>query len=118
MPSGHPTPCQPKGRLGVSRPWGVFGVLSYYKLIILFLNIVRLIVEFTSAFKDAEEGPVVAFVVCSGLLLLLLLNQLLSKDLSFEFRPILVKNGAEAKMSSSVDGALSESCEVLWGRER
>jgi hypothetical protein len=36
----------PFGRRGVGHPQGVFGVFSYYQLVILFFNIVPLIMEF------------------------------------------------------------------------
>jgi hypothetical protein len=44
MRFGWPTPSRAIGRLGVSRPWGVFGVFSYYQLVSLFLNTVSLTV--------------------------------------------------------------------------
>jgi hypothetical protein len=47
MPFGWPTPGRPIGRPGVGCPQGVFGVFSYYQLMILSFNIVLLIVEFT-----------------------------------------------------------------------
>ena len=43
-PFGRPTPGRPIGRPGVGHPQGVFGVFSYYKLVMLFLNMVCLTV--------------------------------------------------------------------------
>ena len=53
-PCGWPTPGQPIGRLEVGRPQGVFFGFSYYKLIILFSNIVPLVVEFTFRPSDLK----------------------------------------------------------------
>jgi hypothetical protein len=47
MPFGQPTPGRPIGRPGVGHPSGLFGVFSYYWLMILVFNIVPLIMEFT-----------------------------------------------------------------------
>jgi hypothetical protein len=47
--SGRPTLGWPVGRPSVGRPSGVFGVFHYYQLVRLFVNIVRLIVEFIKA---------------------------------------------------------------------
>jgi hypothetical protein len=47
-PRGRPTHDQPFGHPGVGRPQGVFGGLSYYKLVIFFFNIFPLIMEFAS----------------------------------------------------------------------
>jgi hypothetical protein len=41
---GRPTSGRPIGRPGVGHPQGVFGVLNYYSLEMLFLNIVILTV--------------------------------------------------------------------------
>jgi hypothetical protein len=46
-PFGRPTPGHPIGRPGVSHPSGVFGVFSYYLLVMIFFNIVPLIMDFT-----------------------------------------------------------------------
>jgi hypothetical protein len=42
MPFGRPTPGRSIGSPGVSHLQGVFGVLSYYRLVMLFLNMVCL----------------------------------------------------------------------------
>jgi WD40 repeat protein len=42
MPFGRPTPGQAIVRLGVARPKRVFGVFSYYRLVMLFLDMVCL----------------------------------------------------------------------------
>jgi hypothetical protein len=47
---GHtmrPSDGQPPGRPGVGRQNGVFGIFSYYSLVIFFLNVVPLITELT-----------------------------------------------------------------------
>jgi hypothetical protein len=44
MPLGRPTSGRHIGRLGVGHPQGVFGVFSYYQLVMLFLNMVCLTV--------------------------------------------------------------------------
>jgi hypothetical protein len=43
-PFGRPTPGQPVGRPGAGHPHDVFGVFSYYQLVMLFLNMVCLTV--------------------------------------------------------------------------
>jgi hypothetical protein len=43
-PFGRPTTGRPHGRPGVGHPQGVFGVFSYYLLVILFFNMVCLTV--------------------------------------------------------------------------
>jgi hypothetical protein len=43
-PFGQPTPGQPIGRPRVGPSQGIFGVFSYYHLVMLFLNMVCLIV--------------------------------------------------------------------------
>jgi hypothetical protein len=47
MHCGRPNPGRSIARPGFCRPQGVFGVLNYYQSLILFVNIVRLIMEFT-----------------------------------------------------------------------
>jgi hypothetical protein len=50
MPFGWPAPGRPVGRLGAALPPGVFGdFIQLLLLVILFLNIVPLIVEFTES---------------------------------------------------------------------
>jgi uncharacterized membrane protein len=44
MPFGWPTLGRPIGRLEVGHPHGIFGVFSYYQLVMLFLNMVCLTV--------------------------------------------------------------------------
>jgi hypothetical protein len=44
MPFGLPTPVRPIGRPGVGHPQGVFGVFSYYYLVMPFLSVVCLTV--------------------------------------------------------------------------
>jgi hypothetical protein len=68
MPCRWPTPSRPSGRLGVGRPQELFGGLSYYQLVITFLNMVPLIMEFTykmqSLLRHQHENfePVLGFV--------------------------------------------------------
>jgi hypothetical protein len=52
-PCGQPALGQPIGCPGSGRLQGEIGVFSYYKLVILFLNIVALISEFTSVKETA-----------------------------------------------------------------
>jgi hypothetical protein len=52
---GRPDIGRPVGRPGVGRPQGIFGGLSYYKLLIFFFNIVPLIMEFTLSSFSAES---------------------------------------------------------------
>jgi hypothetical protein len=51
MPFGRLTPGRPIGRLGISHPQGVFGVFSYYQLVMLFLNVVCLTVTLAYCFS-------------------------------------------------------------------
>jgi hypothetical protein len=46
-PFGQPTPSRPIGRRGVGHAQSVFGIFSYYLLVILFLNMVCLTVALT-----------------------------------------------------------------------
>jgi hypothetical protein len=56
-PFGRPTPGRPIGRPGVGQPQGVFGVFSYYLLLVmLFFNMVCLTVAFTEDMAKAEEA--------------------------------------------------------------
>jgi hypothetical protein len=50
-------PDRPKGRPGVGRPAGIFGVFSYYELVTPFSKIVRLIVDFTSGVDELVPPP-------------------------------------------------------------
>jgi hypothetical protein len=47
-PCGRLAPGRLIGQPGVGRPQGVFGGFSYYQLVMIFLNIVPLIMKFTS----------------------------------------------------------------------
>jgi hypothetical protein len=53
----RPNSGQPIGQPGAGRPQGVFGVFSYYKLVVLFLNMVCMIMALAqnSIFKDKIE---------------------------------------------------------------
>jgi hypothetical protein len=46
-PFGQPIPGRPVNRTGVGHSQGLFGVFSYYQLVISFFNIVPLISELT-----------------------------------------------------------------------
>jgi hypothetical protein len=54
-PFGQPTPGQPIGRPGVGCPSGIFGVFSYYLLVILVFNIVPLIMESTGSDEKRQQ---------------------------------------------------------------
>jgi hypothetical protein len=54
MPCGRPTLGRPVGRLGVVHPYGVFGVSSYYQLIMLFLNMVFLAVVLVKYLRSVQ----------------------------------------------------------------
>jgi hypothetical protein len=54
-PFGRPTPGQPIGHLGVGHPQSVFGVFSYYQLVMLFLNMVCLTMA-TAKIEIARES--------------------------------------------------------------
>jgi hypothetical protein len=53
-PFGRPTLFRPIGRPGVGCSQGVFGVFSYYSLVIIFFSIVPLIMDFT---YSCHPGP-------------------------------------------------------------
>jgi hypothetical protein len=57
--SGGQPPGRPIDRPGVGCPKGVFGVFSYYELVMLFLNMVCLTVALTYRDKKMEGEKVV-----------------------------------------------------------
>jgi hypothetical protein len=54
-PFRQPTPRRPIGRPGVGRPSSVFGVFSYYLLVISVFNIVPLIMETTGSGEKRQQ---------------------------------------------------------------
>jgi hypothetical protein len=62
-PFRHPIPGRPIGRPGIGHLRGIIGVFSYYQLVDLFFNIIRLIMEFTNSeeSRDALQEEFIHF---------------------------------------------------------